>query len=129
MNRFSSVRLPVKGFGGFIRTSLIEAVWGAGFAIVSVNLQLLKESIKFWYSESKFSGFRFGLGSNGLKPSTIKEVARGSVSTGSSLVYVLSKSSSLQLRGFHSLLSVSGFVVRVRGFVFSQAKKLRDVSR
>src|SRR6202035_4296485 len=91
MNRFSSVRLPVKGFGGFILTSLVGAV--SAIVSVSVILQLLKELIKFWYSVSKFvCGFRFGLGSNGLKPSTIKEVARGS-SSGSSLVYVLSKSS------------------------------------
>jgi len=56
-------------------------------------------------------GFRFGLGSNGLKPSTIKEVARGSVSSGSSLVYVLSKSSSFSsAEGFPQPMSVSGFV-------------------
>jgi len=73
-------------------------------------------------------GFDLVLVQMGLKPSTIKEVARGSVSSVSSLVYVLSKSSSLQLRVPQPTV---GFWFRGSSswFRFSQAKKSQDVSR
>jgi len=83
-----SVRLPVKRLRWVHSYFFDRSSRRCGVAIVSVNLQSLKESSKFWKS---VSSCEVGLGSNGLNPSTMKDVARGSSSSVVSVVFILAE--------------------------------------